>query len=346
MKTMESILEIREINRWIRRFERSPRQHNAPHASDAELVEISGNDDQWLAVTIDTISEEIIKGIYREPFTMGWVTVMSCFSDLAAVSADPLGAVVSVSVEPTRDPAFCDGIAGGMQAACGKLGAWILGGDTNTSPSINLTGCAVGLVPRRNHLTRIGCKSGDLVFLSGPAGAGSAIGLVRLAGLPSELFPESAYRPSARLREGRLLRNYASCCMDTSDGVLATLDQLMRLNNVGFVIEADPKSILRSDVAKLADFARIPPWVMLAGHHGEFELLFTIPAARAADFQAEASRMNWSPLPIGRVVRNREIQLSLEDRLKTIDTGSIRNLFARYGNDPDAYVRELLGCAS
>jgi thiamine-monophosphate kinase len=346
MKSLDGILEIREINRWIRRFDRSPLQRNAPHASDAELVELGGNDDRLLAVTIDTVSEEIIRGIYREPFTMGWVTVMSCISDLAAVGADPLGVVVSVSVEPSRDRAFCDGIAGGMQAACGQSGVWILGGDTNTSPFINLTGCALGLVPRLNPLTRIGCRSGDRVYLSGPAGAGSAIGLVRLAGLPPELSPESVYRPPARIREGRLLRNYASCCMDTSDGVLATLDQLMRLNKVGFVVETDPKSILRSDVAKLADFARIPPWVMLAGHHGEFELLFTVPAARAADFQAEASRMNWSPLPIGRVVRNREIQLSLEDGLQTIDTGSIRNLFARYGNDPDAYVREILRCAS
>jgi len=344
MKSLEDILEIREINRWVRRFERSPHQRNAPHASDAELVELGGNNGQLLAVTIDTVSEEITRGIYREPFTMGWVTVMACLSDLAAVGADPLGVVVSVSVEPARGPAFCDGIARGMQAACRRSGVWILGGDTNTSLSINLTGCAAGLLPRRNRLTRIGCKSGDLVFLSGPAGAGSAIGLARLAGLPPELFPESAYRPSARIREGRLLRNYASCCMDTSDGVLATLDQLMRLNAAGFVVETDPKSILRRDVARLADFARIPPWVMLAGHHGEFELLFTVPAVKAADFQSEASRMNWAPVPIGRVAAGQGIQLKVEGRLRTIDTGSIRNLFAKYGDSPDAYVRELLKC--
>jgi thiamine-monophosphate kinase len=132
--------------------------------------------------------------------------------------------------------------------------------------------------------------------------------------------------------------------MDTSDGVLATLDQLMRLNNVGFIIETDPKSILRSDVAKLADSARIPFWVMLAGHHGEFELLFTIPAVKAADFQSEASRMDWSPVPIGRVIADQGVQLVFEDRLRTIDTGSIRNLFARYGDSPGVYVRELLQC--
>jgi len=74
MKPLAGILEIREINRWVRHFIRSPLQQNAPHASDAELVEIPGNRAFWLAVTIDTVSEEITKGIYRDPFTMGWVT--------------------------------------------------------------------------------------------------------------------------------------------------------------------------------------------------------------------------------------------------------------------------------
>ena len=342
MKPLEEILEINEINQWIRRFSRSPQQRNVAHGADAELIEINGNDGQWLAVTIDTVSEEIIKGIYQDPFTMGWVTVMSSFSDLAAVGADPIGMVVSVSVEPNRDRIFCDRIALGMQAACSQLGVWILGGDTNTSPLINLTGCALGLVPRKNHLTRIGCKPGDKVFLSGPAGAGSAIGLARISGLSPAIFPESAYRPAARIKEGRILRDYASCCMDTSDGVLATLDQLMRLNSVGFAITENPKSILRKDAAMLADSTQIPSWAMLAGHHGEFELLFTIPPEKTASFLSEASRINWTPLPIGIVIRDTEIQLSLDNHLQKIDTGAIRNLFVQYGDHPGIYVQKLL----
>ena len=41
-----------------------------------------------------------------------------------------------------------------------------------------------------------------------------------------------------RLREGELLRGVASCCMDTSDGFVATIDQLARINEVGFRITA------------------------------------------------------------------------------------------------------------
>ncbi|MEE9390773.1 MAG: AIR synthase related protein, partial [Candidatus Aminicenantaceae bacterium] len=118
MKGMEKILENTTINSWAQHFKRSPRQINKSHEADAELIEIEGNKSHLLAVTIDSVAEEITEGIYRDPFTMGWVTVMSNFSDLAAVGAEPLGIIISVSVEAERDEKFRGEIAKGMSAAC------------------------------------------------------------------------------------------------------------------------------------------------------------------------------------------------------------------------------------
>jgi len=263
MKNMEKILENREINSWIRNFSRSPHQIHNPHQADAELIEIKGDDSHLLAVTIDTISDEITAGLYHDPFTMGWVTVMSSFSDLAAVGADPVGIVTAVSLELKRDEKFRESLASGMAEACRQLGVFILGGDINTTQTISLTGCAVGFVPRNEKMVRVGCQVGDVVFLSGTAGWGNALGLVRLSKLPEEYFPEELYRPRARIKEGQLIRRYATCCMDSSDGLLITLDQLLRLNNLGFVVEADWKKILAPDVYILCERAAIPRWFML-----------------------------------------------------------------------------------
>jgi thiamine-monophosphate kinase len=341
MNTLETILENRLLNTWIRHFNRAPFQINNPHEADAELIEIEDDSSRLLAITIDTISEEISTGLYQTPFTMGWVTVMAGFSDLAAVGAVPLGIVTAISLEPNRSDSFKQGIAQGMSAACKRLGVFILGGDTNTGSMISLTGCAVGIVPKENKMIRIGCRPGDSVFISGPAGSGSALGLTRFAGIFENAFPENDYRPIARLKEGQLIRNYASCCMDTSDGVIATLDQLMRLNQVGFEIDMAPERFLHPAALALANTVNLPAWMMLAGHHGEFELIFTIPPKHIDPFLNYANGQNWMPFRIGKVIEKPTVKFLLNGKLEGIDTGRIRNLFIEVEGNIDAYIKGL-----
>ncbi len=341
MNKMDEILENKTINSWVCRFSRSPYQINNPHETDAELIEIKGNDSSFLAVTIDSLSEEISEGLYQDPFTMGWVTVMSNFSDLAAVGAEPLGIVISISLETTRDNNFRKEIAQGIGAACKKLGVFVLGGDTNTGPNISLTGCAIGLVPQEQKITRLGCKPGDCVFLSSGAGSGNALGLVHLAKLPEELFPESFYRPHARIREGQLIRKYATTCMDTSDGLLITLDQLSRINNKGFVIEADWKTILAPEVFRFCEVTKTPYWFMVAGIHGEFELIFTIPSLKINSFIQEAKSIDFNPIRLGYAKQKPAIEFVLPSQKKVeIDMAPLRNLWDSKGNDLNYLIQK------
>jgi thiamine-monophosphate kinase len=345
MNPLENILENLEINSWVKNFSRSPQQINKPHEADAELMEINGNDSHLLAITIDSVAEEINEGFYQDPFTMGWVTVMANFSDLAAVGANPLGIVISISVEPNRSEAFRQGIAQGMEAACRKLGVFILGGDTNTTRTISLTGCAIGIVPKEKKMTRIGCQPGDLIFLSGKAGSGSAIGLARLANLSEEHFSESCYRPTARIKEGQLIRNYATCCMDTSDGVIHTLDQLMRLNNLQFILNDNWNDILEPIALKMCQSQSIPPWLMLAGLHGEFELCFTIKSQDKVDFLQAAKQMDWEPILIGEVREGEGVKINHQGKFIDIDTALLRNLAQTAGQDSKSYAKGLIDYA-
>ena len=342
MRNMDMILENKAINSWVKHFNRSPRQINHPHEADAELIEIEGKSSHLLAVTIDSVSEEIMEGLYQDPFTMGWVTVMSNFSDLAAVGAQPLGIVISVSIEPTRDEKFRERIAEGIGAACQELGVFVLGGDTNTARHISLTGCAVGFVPREKRISRLGAKTGDAVFMSGRAGQGNAMGLVRMAKLPEEYFPERNYRPIARVKEGRLIREYGSSCMDTSDGLLITLDQLFRVNNKGFVVEVDWKRILAPDVFQFCEMTKIPHWFMTAGIHGEFELVFTVPSSKVSIFLKEAKAIDFSPIYLGNVQQKPSLEFILLSKEKVeIDMAPLRNLWASDGNDLNHLIQEF-----
>ena len=73
MYKLNSILENQTINKLIESFERSPKQLNKPHKSDAEIIRL--NDNTKLAITTDSISEEISTGLYDDPYMIGWMIV-------------------------------------------------------------------------------------------------------------------------------------------------------------------------------------------------------------------------------------------------------------------------------
>ena len=339
MKGMDDILENAAIGTWTGAFSRSPAQANAPHETDAELVELPGMPTHHLAVTVDTVAEEMRAGLYREPYTMGWVSVVAALSDLAAVGAEPLGVAVSASVPSSWSASSAEDAAQGMQEACDAAGTHVLGGDLNEAPSVSLTGCAVGLVPADGILTRRGMRPGDALFVSGPLGSGNALGLVRLAGLPDALFPEKQYRPHARLSVGLALRGRASACMDTSDGVLTTLDQLMRLNGVGFDVACDWRDVLSDDVLGLCEETKTPRWMMLGGPHGEFELAFTVPQEQAEAFASDAASWTPAPVRIGTVTERQALTLTIgSSRTAEVDMAPLRNLTQTAGEDPGRYL--------
>lgn len=343
MRNMREIHENVVIDSWVRHFLRSPKQINKPHESDVELINISDESDFVLATTVDTVAEEIRVGLYREAYTMGWIAVVASLSDLAAVGADPLGLLVSVTIDENRDRLKVDEIARGMEEACRFHSTFILGGDTNIAPEISLTSCAFGLVHRSRYMARIGCKPGDIIFATGRMGSGNALGFVRLTGCPPEMFPEENYRPIAHLKEGRLISKYATCCMDTSDGLLATLDQLMRLNGVGFLIECDWERLLSASVLTLCSKTQTPQWAMLAGPHGEFQLVFSVSPEKIADLTASAKQKKINLIRVGEVQQPERITLRLSSKKKVdIDVALIRNLLQAVRGDLSVYVKEFL----
>lgn len=337
---MKDIVENSIIEQWAKHFARAPLQLNKPHQADAELVELP--DGHYLAITIDTVAEEITTGLYQEPYTMGWVTVMAVVSDLAAVGADPIGLVVSSSLEPSRDKKFVFEIARGIQDACVELGIYILGGDVNTTPSISLSGCAVGLVRKDKVMMRSGLKAGDVVFCSGRIGSGNALGLARLAGLPAQVFPEELYRPRARIRQGQLIREFASACMDSSDGLFTTLDQLMRINDLGFEINCEWEKILAPEAYRLCRDTSTPFWAMAAGPHGEFELVFTVSAEKVDEFGKAANSRGFSPIKLGRVQSSPKLTLVTSSKQHLdIDMAPLRNLLYTTEGDMGRYMEEF-----
>ena len=316
-----SITETDFIERLTRGFSRSPLQINGLQASDAELVRLPGEHGQTIAITTDSIVEEIESGLYSDPRLIGWMTVMASLSDLAAVGAQPIGMVISEVFPETYSPDAIDALQSGIRDALSACGTFLLGGDTNSGETLLLTGCALGIIDG-TPITRIGAQPGDLLYSSGFPGIGNAFALTVFAGTPGSV----SYMPCARLTEGVIIRRFASSCMDTSDGVISTLDQMMRINGTGYCIDKPVESMLEQTSYRIARESGIPPWLLLAGQHGEFELLFTIPPKNEEHFLHAAKSVGWHPIPIGGVIAEPTIAISIDGRPTQIDTAYLRNL--------------------
>ena len=327
------------INSLIKNFPRSPLQINNVNESDAEIIITCGNFDDYLAITTDSIVEEIKTGLYEDPYLIGWMSVMVNLSDLAAVGSNPLGILVSEILPANFSPKDLDRLQNGISDACKICNTFILGGDTNTGDNLIITGTAIGVLENKKFVSRIGLQENDILYSTGYLGQGNAFAISRFF---NKTYQNFEYLPTAKINEGKILKNYASACMDTSDGVISTLDQLMRLNHKGFKLDKDWKNKIDKDSLKLANSSSIPLWLLLAGYHGEFELLFTIPQKSENEFLIKAKGINWVPLKLGVVIKEPKLKIPIYERLVEIDSTKIRNLSSNSEGGVDLYLQALM----
>jgi thiamine-monophosphate kinase len=334
MRLMNDILENRLLARWAELLPRAPGQVGGLQESDAELVDLG--DGRLLALTVDAVVEEVSAGLYRDARTVGRIAAVSSLSDLAAVGADALGVLVCATLPRVGRELAQTAVAEGLRETLDAAGVFVLGGDTNEAERLSLALAAVGIVPRDGVITRVGARPGDHLFVSGSLGAGGALAASVLFGLGS--MREDDFRPVVRLREGAALRGIASCCMDTSDGFVATIDQLGRINEVGFRIDARCADLLHPVASATCKAAALPAFPFLASYHGEFELVFTVPPGRMSRLEERARALRWKPLQVGVVEETPGVRFGGAE----IDAARLRNAIELSGANARAYLELLL----
>ncbi len=335
---MKQVIENDLIEQITNQFTRSSHQLNEIQQSDSEIIDLSNYNKPKLAITTDSIVEEIALGLYDDPYLIGWMCVMVNMSDLAAVGARPLGILVSEIIPPGYSNSDLLKIQRGIKDACNKCKTFVLGGDTNAGKNLILTGCAVGII-NLNPIYRTGCQKGDLLYSSGYLGNGNAFAITKLLFEKKIAFE---YMPIAKINAGHTLCGTATCCMDTSDGLISTLDQIMRLNNVGFELDNDWQKVIDRNSRLISEKLDLPLWFLLAGIHGEFELTFTIPKIKEKKFLYLAAQINWKPIKIGIVTENIDLVIPINGKQISMDSAKIRNLSCLANNNIHEYVTSLL----
>lgn len=346
MRQLKDIIENKIINNLTKSFSRSPLQVNKLHETDAEIIKLDDSPYD-LAITIDTISEEIKTGLYSDPYQIGWMSVMVNLSDLAAVGASPIGIVISQILPKNISDDLLEKLQAGINDACMKCKTFVLGGDTNFGDELIISGCAIGTVDKAKHLSRIGCQPGDKIYITGKIGIGNAYAAQKLLfnnQMDSRLRGNDNLRffPEAKLEWRNILLKYATSCIDTSDGVLSSLDQIMRLSNVGFKFRNDWSETLEEKSKQLFHNYNLPLWLLLTGEHGEFELLFSIPAEKEKEFLNEANIINLNPVYLADAESVLNIKINLYNKEQILDSEKIRNLAFEKDFSPHKYLQKLM----
>jgi thiamine-monophosphate kinase len=274
---------------------------------------------QQLVVTTDTLVAGRHFPRTTAPRDIGWKSLAVNLSDLAAMGAAPAWVTLALTL-PRADSDWVDAYIGGFQALARRHDVALVGGDTTRGP-LSITVTAHGLVPRGTALRRDGARAGDAIYVSGSLGdaaAGLRVARGGLSGAP----PASARtlrtrldRPEPRVALGLALRGTASAAIDVSDGLAQDLGHVLHASGVGGVLEVDalPTSrALRTAVPSHATRRRL----QLAGGD-DYELCFTVPAARAGRLAAIARRLRLPLTRIGTVLRTPGLAL-LDGRARPV----------------------------
>lgn len=210
----------------------------------------------FLVVSVDTA----VAGVHADLSVtglddFGFKALTAAVSDLAAMGADPLHALVALCVPPGPSaPGAVTLLGEGLAGASRAWSCPVIGGDLTSSPVVVVSVTVVGALRAGagadgGPLTRSGAGPGDAIFVTGPLGAAAA-GLRILREAQSRTRPfsdeeEAAAlahrRPVARLDEGRTARLAgARAALDVSDGLGLDLHRLATASSVGFVVESVP----------------------------------------------------------------------------------------------------------
>ena len=239
---------------------------------DAASVAVPGG--ASIIVSVDSVVDGVhVDLALCSAADVGWKAVMGALSDLAAMGARPLAALVALCAPGSEsgDGALALGVMAGVAEAAAAAGCPVVGGDVSSSGRLVVTVTVIGTTDGEAPVARSGAVAGDVILVSGPCGR-SAGGLRQLrAGtepVPGGLG--AAYRrPVARLAEGLLIRRSGAHAMiDVSDGLSLDLHRLADASDVGFVLTHIP----------IAEGATLEEAL---GGGEDYELVMTMTAADA-----------------------------------------------------------------
>ncbi|HIF33662.1 MAG: thiamine-phosphate kinase [Pirellulaceae bacterium] len=206
------------------------------------------------------------------PYQIGRKALAVNLSDMAAMAAVPMAALVAVAADSSRPDHDLPSIYEGLLNLAGEHNVTIVGGDTNaTSGPLTISVTVLG--QSANAWRRSGASVGDELWVTGRLG-GSLCG------------HHLNFQP--RLEESRWLakQDGVSAAMDLSDGLSIDLPRLATASECGAIVFAE-KVPISDDAGALHERDGIPVLRHALDDGEDFELLLAIEPQHSRKIASE-----------------------------------------------------------
>jgi thiamine-monophosphate kinase len=215
---------------------------------------------ELIVATTDMLHEETDFPAGMTDWQIGWMSAAVTMSDIAAMGARP--AIVLLAVGLDRSGRLRQ-ILEGSRACCERCRAVLAGGDLDSHRELTIVSSGIGFADR--VVRRAGAEPGDLIGVTGPLGRAQAA----LDGCRQ--YERFLFEPMPRSEEGRKLAQAGvTAMMDISDGLVASLYDMLDANDCGFSVDSSLLPLIEG-----VDPDRSRGYSLFGG--GDFELLFTSP---------------------------------------------------------------------
>lgn len=242
---------------------------------DAALLQPAAG--QQLVMTMDTLLGGVHFPTDLPAHAIGFRTLATNLSDLAAMGATPCWCLASLTL-PEVDESWLAAFSAGFFQLADQAGISLVGGDVVRGP-LSISIQATGQLPMGAALKRSGAKVGDQIVLAGVPGEAAAGLESWQQGVRQGPQVERFCYPQPQLALGQSLRHCANSCIDVSDGVLVDLSHLLEQSgNLGAAIMLDQ---LPSFEVANRTVSREQMWHWQLSGGDDYLLLFTLPQEAA-----------------------------------------------------------------
>ena len=268
---------------------------------------LSPSPERQLVSAVDVITEGVHFTTETDPKLIGRKALAINLSDIAAMAATPVAALVGIVLPKSRARTYAESLYGGLFDLAIEYNVCIAGGDTNSwDGPLVISVTVLGTVATGQAVLRSGATPGDWLFVTGALGGSLKSGR------------HLTFEP--RLAQAQTLVDQfeITSMLDLSDGLASDVRHIATQSKVGIVIDGDQVPIHADVNSTLAPEVRL--------HHAlndgeDFELLFTVSPEHGKQLLKEAQKLGLRVSKIGECTTGSEVKIRSDETVHPFPLG-------------------------
>ena len=248
--------EFSLINRY---FKKLTAQQDVVVGIGDDAAILAPTEGHQLALATDSLVASVHFPDEANAFQIATRSLCVNLSDMAAMGATPKWFRLALTLpQQLASSDWLQDFSQGRAEVAKQYNVGLVGGDTTAGPlTISIT--VAGELPVGEGLCRGGAQAGDSIYVSGTLGDGAA-SLFQLTQTPetiSERLLQRFYSPLPQIELGLGLRDYATACIDISDGLLADMEKMINSQKLSYSLDLK-KIPISKNLKKVLDLKKLP----------------------------------------------------------------------------------------